>query len=269
MRYLKYKKGSFIGLISSVLSEGEFFVRNLRKEKITSYLTFYRGKIVDKEIVCTISGIGKTNAAYATTILIERFSPCIIVNFGIGGAYPSSGLKIGDIAIAEKEIYGDEGVWLEDGLHTAEVIGIPFLTKGRKRYSNELQLDKGLIKKTMGIIPPHPPIIPLHPPLAKGDKGGFLKGGWGDFQVKSGSFITVSTCTGTLKRARELEKRFNAICENMEGAAVAHVCIMYGIPMVEIRGISNIVENRDTERWRLELATKNCQQVVIELLKIL
>lgn len=248
---MEHRKSHLIGLISSVPSEGEFFVRNLRKEKITSYLTFYRGKIVDKEVVYTISSIGKTNAAHAATLLIQNYSPRLVINFGIGGAYPSSGLKIGDIAIAEKEIYGDECVWLEDGLHTAEVMGIPFLAKGRRRYFNEFPLDKRLIKKAVKASNP----IICHLTL--------------DTKIKSGSFVTVSTCTGTLKRARELEKRFNAICENMEGAAVAHICAMYRVPMVEIRGISNIVEERDIERWRLELAARNCQQVVMGLLKIL
>src|SRR4030042_6111447 len=35
------------------------------------------------------------------------------------------------------------------------------------------------------IIPPHPNQIPLHPPFLKGDRGGLLKGGRGDFQMKN------------------------------------------------------------------------------------
>jgi nucleoside phosphorylase len=37
--------------------------------------------------------------------LHRKFSPSAVINFGIGGAYPS-GAEIGDIAIADKEIYG-------------------------------------------------------------------------------------------------------------------------------------------------------------------
>ena len=93
--------------------------------------------------------------------------------------------------------------------------------------------------------------------------------------IKTGTFVTVSTVTGTDKRARELEKRFSAssasgggaICENMEGAAVAHVCAMYGIPMLEIRGISNIVEDRDRSKWDIKTAAENCQKAVFVLLK--
>ncbi|MCG2813516.1 MAG: hypothetical protein L6245_02435, partial [Thermodesulfovibrionales bacterium] len=83
---------------------------------------------------------------------------------------------------------------------------------------------------------------------------------------KSGTFVTVSTATGTGRRAREIEKRFDAICENMEGAAVAHVCAMYGIPMLEIRGISNIVEDRDRSKWDVKTAAENCQKTVLTFL---
>lgn len=251
MKGLKDKR--FIGLLSAVPFEGSVILKNLKKvsDKVSGDVTFYNGKIHNKSVIYLTSGIGKTNASHATTILIEKFSPGVIIHFGVGGAYPSSGLKTGDIAVAEKEVYGDEGVCLKDGFHTSEVIGIPFLVKKRKRYFNEFPLDKKLLRNMFNYLKiTHCP-LPLAP------------------KIKSGPFVTVSTCTGTLKRARELEKRFNAICENMEGAAVAHICTLYGIPLVEIRGISNIVEDRDTSKWDLRLAAEKCQKVVMELLKIL
>jgi futalosine hydrolase len=70
-----------------------------------------------------------------------------------------------------------------------------------------------------------------------------------------------------LKRAKGLEKTFHTVCESMEGAVVAHVSTLYGIPMVEIRGISNVVEDRDKTKWNVKLASENCQKVVIEFLK--
>jgi len=245
------KDKRLIGLLSAVPFEGSFILKNLKKvsAKVSGDLTFYKGKIYNKPVIYLASGIGKTNASHSTTILIKNFSPKIIVNFGVGGAYPSSGLKTGDIAVAEKEIYGDEGVCLKDGFHTSEVIGIPFLVKDRKRYFNEFTLDKKLFKNIFKYLKITPCPLPLAP------------------KIKSGSFVTVSTSTGTLKRARELEKRFNAICENMEGAAVVHICTLYGIPMVEIRGISNIVEDRDTNKWDVKLAAENCQKVVREFIR--
>lgn len=229
---------STVGFISATRKESSIVLRLLKRSRPEQ---FYSGKIGKNNIVHVISGMGKTNASHAATLLIEKFSPRIIINFGIGGAYPSSGLRVGDIAIANKEIYGDEGLWLKDGFHTVDSIGIPFLKKGRRKYFNEFLL--------------HPPI----PPLPRGSGRGV--------KIKSGVFVTVSASTGTNKRAKELEKRFNAICENMEGAAVAHVCAMYGIPMLEVRGISNIVEDRDRGKWDIKTASENCQKLVLGFLK--
>jgi len=242
-----------IGLISATEKESRAILKTLRRIKGKSLaLPVYQGKIGKTNIIHIISGIGKTNAAHAATLIIEKFSPTAVINFGVGGAYPSANLRVGDIAIADREIYGDEGLWLKDGFHKADEIGIPLLKKGRNKYFNEFPLDKSLVKKAMKVIPPTLPLV---------------KGGRGAYRIKSGAFVTVSTVTGTDKRAREIENRFNAICENMEGAAVAHVCAMYGIPMLEIRGISNIVEDRDKSKWDIRTAAENCQKAVFVLLK--
>lgn len=231
-----------IGLISSIPEEGKKIVREIKKPDVfvSPHRRIIRGQIYNKDVTYMTSGIGKTNAAHATTILIEKFSPELVILFGVGGAYPSAGLEVGDIAIAGKEIYGDEGVLTKKGFQDAELIGIPLLKKGRRKYFNEFPLDKNLIKHVTR---------------------------YSSLVTKSGTFITVSTCTGTRKRALELRKRYGAICENMEGAAVAHICAIYGVPMLEIRGISNIVEGRDKNKWDIRLAAENCQKAVMEMFK--
>jgi len=241
------------GLISATEKESRVILKTLRRIHDKSLAPpVYQGKIGKMNIVHVISGVGKTNASHAATLLIEKFSPFFVINFGIGGAYPSANLRAGDIAIADKEIYGDEGLLLKDGFHETNNIGIPLLKKGRKKYFNEFPLDKSLVKKAMKVIPPHLPLV---------------KGGRGDYRIETGAFVTVSAATGTDKRAKELEKRFNAICENMEGAAAAHVCAMYGIPMLEIRGISNIVEDRNRGKWDIKRAAENCQRAVLAFLR--
>ncbi|MDP2276882.1 MAG: futalosine hydrolase, partial [Nitrospirota bacterium] len=246
------------GLVSATEKESRAILKTLRRIKDKSLaLSVYQGNIGKTNIIHIISGIGKTNAAHAATLLIEKFSPSAVINFGIGGAYPSANLRVGDIAIADREIYADEGLRLKDGFHKADEIGIPLLKKGRKKYFNEFPLDKSLVKKAMKVIPPNPPLV---------------KGGRGDYRIETGTFVTVSIATGTSKRAREIEKRFSAsggaICENMEGAAVAHVCAMYGIPMLEIRGISNVVEDRDRGKWDIKTAAENCQRMLLDFLRV-
>lgn len=238
-----------IALISSVPEEGNLLFKQPKKESFIAGKPVCQGILHDKDVIYTISGMGKTNAAHAATILLETFSPKILVVLGIGGAYPSAALALGDIVVAEKEVYGDEGVMLKDDFHGTEFMGFPLLKKGRKKYFNEFLLHKMLVKKAFEAAQRTRHQASRIP------------------KVRTGTFVTVSTCTGTGKRALELEKRFGALCENMEGAAVAHVCAMYGTPMIEIRGISNIVGDRDKDKWNVRLAATNCQETVKELLK--
>ena len=76
-------------------------------------------------------------------------------------------------------------------------------------------------------------------------------------------FVTVNTCTGTDAAARAIEARTGGAVENMEGAAVAHVAHLHGVPVGEVRGISNMVTNRDTGAWRLKEAALAAQEALL------
>lgn len=251
MGYLNQGKSKLIGMVASTPDEGRILIKKAEKvkEDIKNLQMFHTGKILGKDFVYTVSGIGKTNASHAVTTLIINYKPSLIINFGVGGAYPSSGLNVGDIAVADKEVYGDEGVLDNSGFHGTEFIGIPLLKIKGKKYFNVFPLDRKLVQTA----------VRSSESIQK-DLSSFNA-------VKTGTFVTVSTCSGTEKRARELIKKYNPVCESMEGAAIAHVCCLYRIPCLEIRGVSNIVEDRDPKKWNLMLAAKNCQNVVIELLQ--
>ncbi len=245
---VKTGKRADIGVVFSVNAEGSILIRHMAARAKGAGM-FYTGRLAGKDAVLALSGIGKANAAHAATRLITEFSPEVIINIGVGGAYPSSGLSVGDLAIAQKEVYGDEGLLLKDGFHEIDSIGIPLLRKGSKRYFNEFPLNSLLAGKAVRAAR-----LVAHEPSP--------------IKVKKGVFLTVSTCTGTKKRALELERRFSAICENMEGAAIAQICALYGIPLIEMRGISNIVEDRDLSGWNIKLAAENCQRALLGFIKL-
>ena len=98
------KKNKTLGMIVAAPFEVNIIARSLKgtRKKSTGGLTWHSGRLGRSEIVYVVSGIGKTNAAHAATVLIQNFSPSLVVNFGIGGAYPSSGSSLGDIAVASK-----------------------------------------------------------------------------------------------------------------------------------------------------------------------
>jgi len=230
------------GIIVSTPGEAALLLSNLDAKRTLTHQnkSFFSGLINGsvRAVIC-ICGVGKTNASHGTTLLLERFGPDHVYSIGVAGAYPGSGLNIGDVAVAENEFYGDEGILTETGVHTIDALGMSLVSVSGNEYYNK---------------------FPLVVPEA-------LKG----FRSR-GNFVTVSTCTGTLSRALEMEKRFSAICENMEGAAVAHICALNNIPVTEIRGISNIICTREAfplETAHIRAAAENVQQMLMEKLTAL
>lgn len=226
-------------MLSSVPSESASVLHDLRARRTLSSGAV-AGELEGRRVIHMTSGMGIANAAHAATVLMERHKPDLMVLFGIGGAYPGRGLDVGDLVLAEREIYADAGVLTGEGPRGLEEIGIPLLRKGRKKFFNTFPLDRRLMSLARRIL-----------------------------GVEAGAFLTVSQATGTLKRALELRDRFDALCENMEGAAVAQVCSIYDVPLLEVRGISNIVEDRNPAAWEKGRAAEKSQKAVLEILMAL
>ncbi|MFF4533226.1 futalosine hydrolase [Streptomyces sp. NPDC001407] len=70
--------------------------------------------------------------------------------------------------------------------------------------------------------------------------------------ARRGEVLTVSTVTGSAERARALAKlRPGALIEAMEGFGVAEAAAAHGVPVLEIRAVSNPVGPRDRAAWRI------------------
>jgi futalosine hydrolase len=177
------------------------------------------------DVSLLITGVGAVNAAHAVTLALARNRPEAIVVCGVGGAYPGSGLAVGDVVAANAECYGDLGAASPSGFLDMQALGFPVVAGDAPLY-NDVPFE----------------VFPL------------------EQRVK---FVTVNTCTGTDEAARALAARTGGAVENMEGAAVAHVAHLHGVPAGEIRGISNLVTDRDTSQWRLREAALAAQEALI------
>ncbi|MGC2424152.1 MAG: futalosine hydrolase [Nitrospirota bacterium] len=194
------------------------------------------------ELDVLVSGMGQVNAAHALTAYFERHNPLPehVIMGGSAGAFKGSGLHIGDVCFATEEIYADTGVNSPEGFSGLEATGIPLAEIKGAKYYNRFPV-RGLSDKI--------------------DNAMFL------FRISSGPFATVSAVTGTEAAAAGMEKRWGAVCENMEGAAAAHVSLLYGVPFAEVRGISNMVEDRDRSRWDIKTACANCALIIKKLVE--
>jgi len=66
--------------------------------------------------------------------------------------------------------------------------------------------------------------------------------------------LTVQTVTGSSTSLLKLNKYYEADIESMEGAAVFYVANQFGISALQLRAISNFVEPRNRESWKIKEA---------------
>ncbi|GGS28789.1 futalosine hydrolase [Streptomyces griseoviridis] len=70
--------------------------------------------------------------------------------------------------------------------------------------------------------------------------------------ARPGTVLTGSTVTGTAARADALRTRHpRALAEAMEGFGVAEAAAAHGVPVLELRAVSNPVGPRDRAAWRI------------------
>lgn len=173
-----------------------------------------------------VCGVGVVETTLSLTRFLEQHKGTFeaVVHYGVGGAYvDESGrsAELLEICIAKEELFGDFGICYTDCIVP---LAPEFCHKERYVLNSELRSRCETILGQNGIA------------------------------CSSGTFVTVAGVSATLERGRMLHRRYNGLCENMEGAAVARVCEEFSLPLVELRAISNYVEDRDLSRWKLQKA---------------
>lgn len=150
----------------------------------------------------------------ATLASLFRFLPDLrpdrILNIGIAGAYPESGLNIGEVVAGTSEVYGDVGFELPEPPY--------FQSISESRFAGSLYAEPFALEAFEERLAP---------------------------LLRFGRGVTVNACTGSERVGRLRGEIFQADFETMEGAAVAQAGKSFGIPVCEIRAISNIASVRD------------------------
>lgn len=169
-------------------------------------LEFFSGTIFDKEVALLECGSGKVNAAVGTQIMIDLYSPDVIINSGIAGSL-SKDLLVGDIVISSDCVEHDINRTVMDE------------PRGQIWFTDEKRVD----------IPADPEVSQKLAECCQG-LGAHVQVG----RIATGDIFI------TYRRQREfLAFEFDALCCEMEGAAVGHVCYMNKVPFTILRSISD------------------------------
>jgi len=177
-----------------------------------------RGLDYASHVDVIIGGVGIASASARTAAALAKTTYDLVVSAGIGGGFAGRA-PVGSLVLASELNAADLGAETPDGFTRLDDLGFG---------TTSILADGSLVRRLE------------HALLVAG------------ISVAIGPVLTVSTVTGTAETAREMVRRFpDAAAEAMEGFGVATAAQLYGLPVLEIRGISNVVGPRDRSAWRI------------------
>ncbi|MEU1330006.1 futalosine hydrolase [Streptomyces sp. NPDC005865] len=172
-------------------------------------------------------GVGPAAAAAGTATALARAEATghpygLVVSAGIGGGFAPDA-PVGSLIVADEITVADLGAETPDGFAPVTELGFGAITH---------RPPPALVRETADACA-----------AATGTDTG---------TVQTGTVLTVSTVTGSADRAAELRRRHpRALAEAMEGFGVAEAAALHGLPVLEIRAVSNPVGPRDRAAWRI------------------
>ena len=83
---------------------------------------FYVGNLLGRKAVLCVSGIGKVNSSFGTTLCVQKFGATVIANFGVVGAIDNN-LKVGDIVVGTSAMQYDFDLSAPNGIDRGQLPG--------------------------------------------------------------------------------------------------------------------------------------------------
>jgi futalosine hydrolase len=173
-----------------------------------------------------VTGVGMVATAAQSARCMAQTAYDLAFNFGVCGSFDRA-IQLGTVVHITSDRLSELGVEDDDRFVTMQEIG--FDTEDA--------------------------IINTSPPL-----NAVLR----ELPVVSG--ISVNTVHGSGRTIAAVVERFDPQVESMEGAAFAYACAISGVPYAQVRAVSNIVERRNRDAWRLDVAIRNLNDVALRIL---
>ncbi|GAB4568859.1 MAG: hypothetical protein Kow0047_21910 [Anaerolineae bacterium] len=172
-----------------------------------------RGRRGEMDVWLISCGVGPVNGALATSALLERERPDLVVSCGSAGALAAD-LRPGEVVVASSVAFHDHGHYVGDHLVST---GIP-LPPGRGGRLRDLQLGEPWRSRIEAFLANHP----------------------GRFHV--GRVVTGAQTVFSERTRAAIRQRTGALAVDMESAAVAYTATLWGVPWLIVRGISDLAD---------------------------
>jgi len=212
-----YTKEHPIALIGAMRSEVKLRLEAMGEcqEKRVCGMAFYYGTLDGQSVVVVECGIGKVNAARCVQAVIDHFAPAAIINTGIAGGV-GSGLHVGDVVVSQSLIMHDFDLSPFGNYVRGAMPGSSNTMEPTHFMANDGIRDK-LKAAAVAVVP-------------------------AERDVRSGVIVSGDLFVSAAEVKRELARRFNADAAEMEGAAVAQVAVLAGVPFAVLRVVSDLAD---------------------------
>lgn len=224
-----------IGIIGAMEVEISTLLAHLQKKKQTkvSDFTFYEGEIGSHQVILVQSGIGKVSASVCATLLIQLFSPELIINTGVAGALGQSRIK--DLVLATEVQH-----------HDVDVTAFGYEIGQQAQMPAQFFPEKELLLK------------------AEAHYKKFSS------QIKTGLIVSGDVFVNTPEKKAQIQQNFpSAQALEMEAAAIAQTCYLLKTPFLIVRAISDNADEKNTLSYDqfVEEMGKFSAEINIELLE--
>jgi futalosine hydrolase len=231
-----------------ILAATEFELREIRRAAKAPRpkgqpVATSKGAIGRSPVVLAVCGVGKSSAAFCAGHLLGREEYRAVLNLGCAGAFPGGALSMGDVVIADREVFADEGADAPEGFLDLAKLRLPVLDAPAPIYN----------------------LVPIRSPCRLSPHSLARLSGELGFPVRAGPLCTVSTTSASDRRSREVAARWRPMAESMEGAALALAALRHSLPFLEVRGISNYTGDRDPGAWELSRAVSRAAAAMTRL----
>ena len=228
-----------LGIIGAMAVEIATLKENMENLSVTTRagMDFCEGKLQGVDAVVVQCGVGKVNAAMCTQILCACYDVTHVVNTGVAGSL-SAQLDIGDLVVSQDVMHHDM-----DCNYVGYPIGqVPGLDV------RAFPADETLIRAAYA--------------AAESCNPGHTKMG----RVASGDQFVAESA---LKE--KILSNTQALCTEMEGAAIGHTAYRNGIPFVVIRAISDKADDSAHMDYPTfeAIAARRCAEVTMTMARIL
>ena len=209
----------------------------INKEVVIGSMTFYEGKLYDKDIVLVQSGVGKVNMAACTQTLVNEFNVGAVLNTGVAGTLDKE-LDQGDIVISTDSLQHDfDTSAVGDPVGEISRLGITYFEADSKL----IEVAKKASENVDGLI------------------------------VKEGTVASGDQFVAGGDAAKKIIENFGEVeAVEMEGAAMAQVAHLNEVPYLIVRSISDKADGGAELSYEefLPLAAKNSSLFVEEFVKL-